>query len=50
MTYLTHHLLKYAASRLGDREGLVHGGRRLSFAKLHDLVSRLAAAMSDVGL
>ncbi len=50
MDFLVHHLLQSSAQRTPDREAVVDGRRRYSYAKLAQLVDSLAAALVDLGV
>ena len=50
MTSLVHHLLADSAVRIPDKEALVHGDRRLSYAEVLRLTQRLAGGFRAAGL
>lgn len=50
MDNLIQHLLRNVARRLPDREAVIDGGRRLTFARLEEATDRLAWALVDAGL
>ena len=50
MEYLTHHLLETSTAKDPSKEAVVHGERRLSYAELDSLSTRLANALIDAGL
>jgi acyl-CoA ligase (AMP-forming) (exosortase A-associated) len=50
MDFLIHHMLWSSAQRLPDKEALVHGQDRLTYAELVDHVARLAVALRRAGL
>jgi acyl-CoA ligase (AMP-forming) (exosortase A-associated) len=50
MDFLLHHMLRTSAARHPEREGLVHGGERLTYAQASSRVSSLAARLREAGL
>jgi acyl-CoA ligase (AMP-forming) (exosortase A-associated) len=50
MDFLTHHMLRTSATRSPEREALVHGRQRLSYAELSAHVAGLAAGLRQAGL
>jgi acyl-CoA ligase (AMP-forming) (exosortase A-associated) len=50
MDFLFHHLLRGSASRYPDKEALVHGDQRLTYAQVHARVANFAAGLRKAGL
>jgi acyl-CoA ligase (AMP-forming) (exosortase A-associated) len=50
MDFLVHHMLRASAARVPDKEALVHGDHRLSFARAWDHAAGLARGLRDAGL
>ncbi|HEU4724432.1 MAG TPA: acyl-CoA ligase (AMP-forming), exosortase A system-associated [Candidatus Eisenbacteria bacterium] len=50
MDFLIHHMLRASAARLPQKEALVHGDRRLSYAEVWAQVRGLAAGLRRGGL
>jgi acyl-CoA ligase (AMP-forming) (exosortase A-associated) len=50
MDFLFHHMLRASASRLPEREALVHGAQRLTYSHVSSRVSGLAAGLRHAGL
>lgn len=50
MDFLIHHMLRTSADRLGDKEALVHGDRRLTYGDVWSRVGGLAHGLRRVGL
>jgi acyl-CoA ligase (AMP-forming) (exosortase A-associated) len=50
MDFLLHHLLRTSASRYPEKEALVHGDERLSYAEVEARVRGLAAGLRSAGL
>jgi acyl-CoA ligase (AMP-forming) (exosortase A-associated) len=48
--FLLHHILRCNGSRRPDKEALVHGEERLSYAEANERVAGLAAGLQDAGL
>jgi acyl-CoA ligase (AMP-forming) (exosortase A-associated) len=48
--FLLHHMLRTTTSRFPEKEALVHGGERLSYAELSARVSGLASGLRSAGL
>jgi acyl-CoA ligase (AMP-forming) (exosortase A-associated) len=48
--FLIHHMLRTSAGRFPDKEALVHGDRRLSYAEVWRQVSNLAHGVRSAGL
>ena len=46
---LVHHFLERSAERLPDKEALVCGGRRLTYARVEERANRLANALRSCG-
>src|SRR6185369_14614415 len=47
---LVHHFLEHSAERLPDKEALVCGGQRLTYAAVEERANRLAHALRAYGL
>lgn len=50
MDFLMHHMLSASAHRFPDKEALVHGGQRLTYAEVKDRVGGLAIGLRTAGL
>lgn len=50
MDFLVHHMLRASASRYSEREALVHGNERLTYADVTRQVRGLAFGLRDAGL
>jgi acyl-CoA ligase (AMP-forming) (exosortase A-associated) len=50
MDFLVHHMLQRSALRLPNKEALVHGGERLSYAEVARRVGGLAAGLQRAGV
>jgi acyl-CoA ligase (AMP-forming) (exosortase A-associated) len=50
MDYLTHHMLASSVRRDGQKEALVHGRRRLSYAEVGARVDSLASGLMEAGI
>ena len=48
--YLVHHLLEHSAERLPDKEFIVCGDRRLTYAEVNEKADRLAAGLIELGV
>lgn len=49
MDFLIHHMLRASAGRLPDREALVHGAQRLTYAEVARRVAGLAEGLREAG-
>jgi acyl-CoA ligase (AMP-forming) (exosortase A-associated) len=50
MDFLLHHMLRASTSRYPDKEALVHGDQRLTYAQVSARVAGLAASLRSAGL
>jgi acyl-CoA ligase (AMP-forming) (exosortase A-associated) len=50
MDFLTHHMLCTSAFRFPEKEALVHGGQRLTYAEVSQRVGSLAYGLREAGL
>jgi acyl-CoA ligase (AMP-forming) (exosortase A-associated) len=50
MDFLLHHMLTSSANRFPDKEALVHGSDRLTYAQVEMMVSGLAAGLRAAGV
>jgi acyl-CoA ligase (AMP-forming) (exosortase A-associated) len=50
MDFLVHHMLHMTAERLPDKEALVHGTQRLTYAEVWTKISNLAHALTGEGV
>jgi len=50
MDFLVHHMLRTSASRYPEKEALVHGNERLTYAKVNAKVRSLASGLRRCGL
>jgi acyl-CoA ligase (AMP-forming) (exosortase A-associated) len=50
MDYLIHHMLRASTSRAPEKEALVHGDERLTYAQVSARVAGLAASLRSAGL
>jgi acyl-CoA ligase (AMP-forming) (exosortase A-associated) len=50
MDYLVHHMLRGSTRRDPEKEALVHGAQRLSYAQVSARVASLASALRNAGL
>jgi acyl-CoA ligase (AMP-forming) (exosortase A-associated) len=50
MDFLLHHMLQASASRFPEKEALIHGDQRLTYAQVGSRVSGLAAGLREAGL
>lgn len=50
MDYLVHHMLQRSATRLPDKEALIHGSERLSYRHVARRVAGLAQGLRDAGV
>lgn len=50
MDFLLHHLLRASASRYPDKEALVHGNERLTYADVSRRIRGLASGLRNAGL
>lgn len=50
MDFLVHHMLRASAERLPDKEAVVHGGLRLTYAEVWAKISSLADGLRRAGI
>jgi acyl-CoA ligase (AMP-forming) (exosortase A-associated) len=50
MDFLVHHMLRSSAERFPEKEALVHGRQRLTYAELWAKISNLAAGLRHAGI
>jgi acyl-CoA ligase (AMP-forming) (exosortase A-associated) len=50
MDFLTHHMLRSSALRFPEKEALVHGHQRLTYAEVAQRVGNLACGLREAGL
>jgi acyl-CoA ligase (AMP-forming) (exosortase A-associated) len=50
MDYLLHHMLRSSAERSPQKEALVHGTQRLTYAQVDEMVSAVAHGLKSAGL
>src|SRR5271165_5129630 len=50
MDFLIHHMLRASTSRYPDKEALVHGDQRLTYAEVSARVAGLASGLREAGL
>src|SRR5271166_2217130 len=50
MDFLIHHMLRASTSRYPDKEALVHGAQRLTYAEVSARVAGLASGLREAGL
>src|SRR5262245_42315081 len=50
MDYLLDHMVRNSAERFPEKEALVHGGHRLTYAQVEKMVSALAHGLNSAGL
>jgi len=48
--FLVHHMLRASAARLPDKEALVHGDRRLTYAQVWSLTGGIAQGLRSAGI
>jgi acyl-CoA synthetase (AMP-forming)/AMP-acid ligase II len=50
MKFLVHHLLEQSAKNDPEKECIVHGDRRFSFAQINEMSGQLASGLLEAGL